>query len=56
MMTEAGGQALRFNGQPYRPEGPLDGGIISAVSSEVVTAAKDVLEMVELPLLAMKPA
>lgn len=56
MMAEAGGQASRFNGQPYRPEGPLDGGIISATSPEVVAAAKEVLEMVELPLLAVKPA
>jgi len=54
MMVEAGGQALRFNSQPYRPEGPLDGGIISALSPEVVAAAKEVLEMVELPLLARR--
>ena len=52
MMAEAGGQALRFNGEPFRPEGPLEGGIISAVSGEVVETAKDVLERVELPLLA----
>ncbi|HEY4167432.1 MAG TPA: inositol monophosphatase family protein [Reyranella sp.] len=51
MMAEAGGQALRFNGEPYRPEGPLDGGIVSATSAEIVVAARDVLERVELPLL-----
>ena len=51
MMAEAGGQALRFSGEPYLPEGPLEGGIISAVSDEVVAAARDVLERVELPLL-----
>lgn len=51
MLVEAGGQALRFNGEPYRPEGPLDGGIISALSGEVVATARDVLEKVELPLL-----
>jgi fructose-1,6-bisphosphatase/inositol monophosphatase family enzyme len=54
MLVEAGGQALRFNGEPYRPEGPLEGGIVSAASAEVVTAAKEVLEMVELPLLARR--
>lgn len=51
MLVEAGGQALRFNGEPYRPEGPLEGGIISALSGEVVATARDVLEKVELPLL-----
>jgi fructose-1,6-bisphosphatase/inositol monophosphatase family enzyme len=52
MMVEAGGQAARFNGAPFRPEGPLDGGIISGLTAEAVTAAKDVLERVDLPLLA----
>jgi fructose-1,6-bisphosphatase/inositol monophosphatase family enzyme len=52
MMTEAGGRALRFNGQPYMPEGPLEGGIISSTSTEVVVTVKDILERVELPLLA----
>jgi len=51
MMVEAGGQAMRFNGGLFRPEGPIDGGIISGSSPEAVAAAKDVLEMVELPLL-----
>jgi hypothetical protein len=51
MLVEAGGQALRFNGDPYRPEGPLEGGIISALSPDVVATARDILERVELPLL-----
>ncbi len=51
MLVEAGGQALRFNGEPYRPEGPLEGGIISSLSDEVVATAREVLERVELPLL-----
>jgi fructose-1,6-bisphosphatase/inositol monophosphatase family enzyme len=54
MMAEAGGQALRFNGQPYMPEGPLEGGIISSTSAEVVATVKDILERVELPLLAQR--
>jgi fructose-1,6-bisphosphatase/inositol monophosphatase family enzyme len=52
MLVEAGGQALRFNGEPYRPEGPLEGGIIAALSGEIAATARDVLERVELPLLA----
>jgi hypothetical protein len=51
MMVEAGGRAVRFNGGPFQPEGPLDGGIISGLTAEAVAAAGDVLEMVELPLL-----
>ncbi|MBS0525845.1 MAG: inositol monophosphatase [Proteobacteria bacterium] len=51
MMVEAGGQALRFNGEPFRPEGSPDGGIISALSADVVATATDVLERLELPLL-----
>jgi fructose-1,6-bisphosphatase/inositol monophosphatase family enzyme len=51
MMVEAGGRAVRFNGEPFRPEGPIDGGIISGASPEAVAAAKDVLEKVALPLL-----
>ena len=52
MLREAGGAAVRFNGEPYRPEGPIDGGIISAASAEVVAEARAVFEMVEMPLLA----
>ncbi|HEY2875021.1 MAG TPA: inositol monophosphatase family protein [Reyranella sp.] len=51
MMVEAGGGAMRFNGGPFLPEGPLDSGIISGLTAEAVAAARDVLEMVELPLL-----
>ncbi|MCW5733151.1 MAG: inositol monophosphatase [Enhydrobacter sp.] len=54
MLAEAGGRAVRFNGEPYRPAGRLDAGIIAAPSSDVVAEAKAVLELVELPLLAPK--
>lgn len=54
MLAEAGGRAVRFNGEPYRPAGRLEAGIIAAPSSDVVAEAKAVLEMVELPLLAPK--
>lgn len=56
MLTEAGGAAIRFNGQPYRPADHVDSGIISAASPDVVAAAKAVFEMVEVPLLAPAPA
>jgi fructose-1,6-bisphosphatase/inositol monophosphatase family enzyme len=56
MLGEAGGQAIRFNGEPYRPADRMDSGIIAAASSEVVREVKTVLEMVELPLLAPRPA
>jgi fructose-1,6-bisphosphatase/inositol monophosphatase family enzyme len=52
MLAEAGGQALRLNGEPYRPDGRVESGIISAASLEVVAEAKAVYEMVEMPLLA----
>lgn len=55
MLTEAGGQAIRFSGAPFRPADPIDAGIIAAASPEVVAEAKAVLEAVELPLLAPKP-
>ncbi|MFI5029799.1 MAG: inositol monophosphatase family protein [Reyranellales bacterium] len=51
MMVEAGGRATRFNGGPFLPEGPLESGIISGLTAEAVGAARDALEMVELPLL-----
>jgi fructose-1,6-bisphosphatase/inositol monophosphatase family enzyme len=54
MLVEAGGDALRFNGEPYQPAGPIEAGIISAAAAETVAAVKQVLEMVELPLLARR--
>jgi fructose-1,6-bisphosphatase/inositol monophosphatase family enzyme len=55
MMSEAGGQAIRFSGAPYRPADPIDSGIISAATPEVVVEAKALYEMVEMPLLAPAP-
>lgn len=52
MMSEAGGQAVRFNGAPYRPADPIDSGIISAASPDVVAEAKVLFETVEMPVLA----
>lgn len=55
MLTEAGGRAIRFSGAPFRPADPIDAGIISAASLEVVAEARAVMDAVELPLLAPKP-
>jgi fructose-1,6-bisphosphatase/inositol monophosphatase family enzyme len=52
MMREAGGQAIRLKGTPYRPAEPIDSGIISAPSAEAVAQARALYEMVEMPLLA----
>jgi len=56
MLAEAGGKAIRLNGEAYQPAGRLDEGIIGAASPEVVTAAKAVYEKVEIPLLAPRSA
>jgi len=56
MVTEAGGQAQRFSGAPYAPAGSIDGGIITAVSSQVLAEVRAVLDAVQMPLLAAQPA
>jgi fructose-1,6-bisphosphatase/inositol monophosphatase family enzyme len=53
MMEEAGGLALRFNGQPYRPGDPIESGIIAAPSSATVATVQSVFEAVQLPLLQL---
>jgi fructose-1,6-bisphosphatase/inositol monophosphatase family enzyme len=55
MVGEAGGQAERFDGTPYGPAGSMDGGIITAVSPGVLTEVREVLEAVQMPLLAPRP-
>jgi fructose-1,6-bisphosphatase/inositol monophosphatase family enzyme len=52
MMTEAGGGAVRFNGQPFKPDGSIDSGIIAAPSRQTLSQVRATLEMVQLPLLA----
>lgn len=55
MLWEAGGRAIRFNGEPYGPADRMEGGIIAAAFSDVVTEARAVYETIELPLLAPRP-
>jgi fructose-1,6-bisphosphatase/inositol monophosphatase family enzyme len=55
MVSEAGGRAERFDGTPYGPAGSTEGGIITAVSSEVLAEVRAILEAVQMPLLAPRP-
>jgi fructose-1,6-bisphosphatase/inositol monophosphatase family enzyme len=55
MVSEAGGQAVRFDGTPYGPAGSVEGGIITAVSPEVLVEVRAILEAVQMPLLAPRP-
>ena len=52
MVREAGGTAERMDGTPYGPAGGSDGGIITAVSPQVLAEVRAVLETVQVPLLA----
>jgi fructose-1,6-bisphosphatase/inositol monophosphatase family enzyme len=52
MVGEAGGRAERFDGTPYGPAGSMDAGIIAAVSPGVLTEVREILEAVQMPLLA----
>ena len=52
MVTEAGGAAVRFDGDPYRPAGELDSGIITAASPDVLGEVRLALEATQMPLLA----
>ena len=55
MLTEAGGDALRFNGQPYRPADRIDSGIIASPSRKTLADVRAVFEAVQMPLLAPRP-
>jgi len=55
MVSEAGGQSMRFNGTPYGPTGSMEGGIITAVSPQVMAEVRAILEAVQMPLLVPHP-
>ena len=55
MLTEAGGDALRFNGTPYGPADPMESGIMASPSLQVLGEVRAVFEAVQMPLLA-RPA
>lgn len=55
MVTEAGGEAVRFDGQPYAPAQPLTAGLITAIHPETVAEVRGLFEAVRMPLLAGLP-
>jgi fructose-1,6-bisphosphatase/inositol monophosphatase family enzyme len=52
MLTEAGGDALRFNGTPYGPADPMESGIMASPTLQVLAEVRAVFEAVQMPLLA----
>jgi len=52
MLTEAGGNAVRFNGAPYGPADPMESGIMASPSLQVLAEVRAVFEAVQMPLLA----
>jgi fructose-1,6-bisphosphatase/inositol monophosphatase family enzyme len=55
MVTEAGGEAQRFDGGAYGPAQPIDAGLIAAIHPQTLAAVRDVFEAVRVPLLAGLP-
>ena len=55
MVREAGGEAVRFDGTPYEPAGSMQGGIITAISAQVLAEVRAIYETVEMPLLVPRP-
>jgi fructose-1,6-bisphosphatase/inositol monophosphatase family enzyme len=55
MVAEAGGEAQRFDGKPYAPAQPLNGGLITAIHPQTLTEVRTLFEAVRMPLLAGLP-
>jgi fructose-1,6-bisphosphatase/inositol monophosphatase family enzyme len=55
MLAEAGGGAVRFDGQPYAPAQPTNAGLIAAAHPQTLVQARALFEAVQLPLLAAPP-
>jgi fructose-1,6-bisphosphatase/inositol monophosphatase family enzyme len=56
MLAEAGGNSVRFDGQPYAPAQPINAGLIAAAHPQTLAQVRALFEMVRLPLLAGLPA
>lgn len=54
MLAEAGGDARRFDGEPYGPAQSVNSGLISAIHPETLAEVKGLFEAVRLPLLAVR--
>ncbi|WP_421998693.1 inositol monophosphatase family protein [Reyranella sp.] len=55
MVAEAGGAAERFDGTAYRPDQPLNGGLIAAAHPGTLFEVRALMEAIRLPLLAGLP-
>ena len=55
MLAEAGGEAVRFDGQPYAPAQPVNAGLIAAPDRQALAEARALLDAARLPLLAGLP-
>ena len=55
MIAEAGGEAQRFDGKPYAPAQPINGGLITAIHPQTLTQVRTLFEAVRMPLLAGLP-
>lgn len=55
MLEEAGGRAVRFDGQPYAPAQPINAGLIAAPHAQTLVEVRELFEAVRLPLLASLP-
>jgi fructose-1,6-bisphosphatase/inositol monophosphatase family enzyme len=55
MVVEAGGAAQRFDGQPYAPAQPVNGGLITAIHPQTLAEVRTLFEAVRMPLLAGLP-
>jgi fructose-1,6-bisphosphatase/inositol monophosphatase family enzyme len=55
MVAEAGGEARRFDGQPYAPADPVNGGLIAAINPQTLAQVRTLFDAVRMPLLAGLP-
>ena len=55
MVAEAGGEAQRFDGMPYGPAQPINGGLITAIHPQTLARVRTLFETVRMPLLAGLP-
>lgn len=55
MVAEAGGEAQRFDGRPYGPAQPINGGLITAIHPGTLRQVRALFEAVRMPLLAGLP-
>jgi fructose-1,6-bisphosphatase/inositol monophosphatase family enzyme len=55
MLREAGGEAVRFDGQPYAPAQPINAGLIAAIRPQTLAEVRALFEAARLPLLAGLP-